>query len=70
MLFYSGHRNKFLLRSMYYLSFSSICSPWGFLLFWVESRIGFFYNSEKPYLMSLGKIIVDVDVLLLAFMII
>lgn len=70
MLFYSSHRNNFNLRSMYYLRLSSICNPWGFPLFWVESMIIFFYTGEKLYLMDLGKIIVDVDVLLLAFMII
>lgn len=68
MLFYSAHRNNFIIRGMYYLRLSSVSSPWGFPLFWVESTIRFFYTGEKLYLMGFGKLIVDV--LLLAFMII
>lgn len=70
ILFYSAYRNNFILKRMYYLRLNSVSSPWQFPLFWVESSIRFFYIGEKKNLMGFLKPTVDIDVLMLAFMII
>lgn len=67
ILFYSAHRNNFILKRVCYLRLNSVSSPWPSPL-WIE--VLDFSILVKKNLIGFLKLTVAVDVLMLAFMII